>query len=73
MVVADRDYMKWADVLIALWRDRVTYNAMSANAAETVRQAFTIEHVAGQFEDCSRTSWTNLRRRVCAATRSALG
>ena len=51
LVIPGRDYGEWAEELVRLWRDRAVYAAMSARAAETVRERFTIERVAGQFDE----------------------
>ena len=51
LVIAGRDYGDWADELLRLWRERPAYAAMSARAVETVRERFTIERVAAQFDE----------------------
>ncbi len=50
LVVADRDYRKWADLLTDRWTDRPTYLRMSRNARTSVRGRLTVEHVGKRFD-----------------------
>ena len=55
LIVPDRDYGKWADQLIQLWRDPRDYRHLSKNARLTVLQDFTVERAAGRFDALFRS------------------
>jgi hypothetical protein len=46
-----RDYAVWADAIIELHQDSDRLDRLSANAQETIREAYTIEQIGAQFDD----------------------
>jgi glycosyltransferase involved in cell wall biosynthesis len=50
LIVEGRDYGSWARTIADLWRDRATCERMSAQARATVRDRFSVELAAEQFD-----------------------
>lgn len=50
VIMSGRDYDAWAALLVELWEDGARLTAMSRNARKTVREAFTIEKIGGEFD-----------------------
>jgi glycosyltransferase involved in cell wall biosynthesis len=50
LIVGGRDYDEWACQLVDLWRDRARFGRMSCSARATVRERFTVEQVAKEFD-----------------------
>jgi glycosyltransferase involved in cell wall biosynthesis len=51
VIVSGRDYDRWADLLVGLWKDRGTLTRMSRQARNTVRERFTVEKIGDQFHE----------------------
>ena len=54
LVVGGRDYDEWARLLVELWQDEDRRTAMSSHARATLRESFSIEHAAVQFDKLFR-------------------
>lgn len=54
LIVKGRDYARWAGVLVDLWNDRAALSEMSQRARRTVRDGFTVERIAQQFDELFR-------------------
>jgi glycosyltransferase involved in cell wall biosynthesis len=54
LLLSDRDYDRWAELLVALWEDRPKLAEMSRLARETVRERFTVESIGNQFDELFR-------------------
>lgn len=50
LVVQGRDYASWARTIRDLWRDEPRLTAMAERAQQTVRDSFTVEAIAEQFD-----------------------
>ncbi len=55
VVVPGRDYDRWAHVIAELWRDPGRRERLSAQAQATVRERFTVEAIAQQFDGVFRS------------------
>lgn len=62
LIVPERDYGKWADLLIDCWRDRVEYRRLSMNARRTVLSDFTVERAALRYDALFRVIADQMRR-----------
>jgi glycosyltransferase involved in cell wall biosynthesis len=51
LVISGRDYDEWARLLVELWQDDDRRTAMSARARATIRESFSIEQAAVQFDE----------------------
>jgi glycosyltransferase involved in cell wall biosynthesis len=49
LIVAGRDYDRWAELLGTLWQDQPRLARMSRAARDTVLDRFTVEHTGNQF------------------------
>lgn len=54
LVASGRNYSEWARVLADLWKDRKRFSRLSQAACKTVRERFTVEHVASHFDELLR-------------------
>jgi glycosyltransferase involved in cell wall biosynthesis len=50
LIVEGRDYGSWARTIAELWRDRARCEGMSAQARATVRDRFSVERAAEEFD-----------------------
>ena len=50
MIVGGRDYGHWARTIRDLWLDEARVAAMAESAQQTVRESFTLERIADQFD-----------------------
>ena len=50
VIVRGRDYAHWARTIRDLWLDKARLASMTERAQQTVRDAFTVERVAEQFD-----------------------
>jgi glycosyltransferase involved in cell wall biosynthesis len=51
LILGGRDYDRWAERIAELWESPRLLAQMSKRARKTVRERFTVEHVAMQFDD----------------------
>lgn len=50
LVIQGRDWLTWADTIRDLWQDQARLARMAAHAEQTVRESFTVELIAEQFD-----------------------
>jgi hypothetical protein len=56
-----RDYAVWADAIIELHQDRDRLDRLSANAQQTIGEAYTVERIGDQFHQLLRRISTEIQ------------